>query len=151
AADLLQQLDGFLADFGERNGDGWGSEASISTPTWRETPEHVLHLAAHYLGSLQEAPAVVRARCNAMRDTEVERLCTACTDPAAVAEFRRRLAVAQRTINVLEEHNHYIDQLSMGQLRHAVLAAADWLAAKAILAGRDDIFWLLFDEILAAL
>jgi pyruvate,water dikinase len=52
---------------------------------------------------------------------------------------------------VAEEHNHYIEQMMNGQLRHAILAAARWLVGRGALATVDNVFWLHYDEISSAL
>jgi pyruvate,water dikinase len=52
---------------------------------------------------------------------------------------------------MLEEHNHYIDQLSTGLLRRAALATADRLVQLGRLATCQDVFYLTFAEILDGL
>jgi len=151
AATFRAQLDEFIQVYSERNGDGWGSEATLLTPTWCEEPDQVLRLIAPYLDPSVESPAVIRTRARQKRDAQLQSLCDACGDQEAVAEFRRQLAYARKVMTVLEYHNHYIDQLAIGQLRQAILAAADWLVAQGVLAARDEVYWLYFDEILAAL
>ena len=66
-------------------------------------------------------------------------------------EFRRQLAYARKNLAVLELHNHFIDQMSLGQLRHAVMDAAKWLVREGALAIAEDALWLRFSEILEAL
>jgi rifampicin phosphotransferase len=80
----------------------------------------------------------------------VDALC-AGRDEALVAEFRRQLALARKASAVLEEHNHYIDQLSCAQLRDAIVAAGARLAEGGTLADGADVYWLRLDEVLAAL
>jgi phosphohistidine swiveling domain-containing protein len=150
-ATFRAQLDAFLDVFGEHNGDGWGSEATLLTPTWSERPEQVLDLAAPYLDSSLESPAASRLRAQRVRDAKVEELCAACTDEEAVARFRRELAYARKVMTVLEYHNHYLNQMCIGQLRHAILAAGDWMVAHGALAERDQVFWLYVEEISASL
>jgi phosphohistidine swiveling domain-containing protein len=151
AAAFLVQLEAFLDAYGFYAGVGYGSDDTIRAPTWGEEPRSVLHFVARYLGPQIEPPAAARARARAERDALVERICDACDDPAAVAEFRHQLAFARRQAAVAEEHNYYIDQLANGQLRRAIVAAADWLVAHDALATRDEILWLLYDEIVDAL
>jgi pyruvate,water dikinase len=151
AVTLLTQLESFLQVYGERNGDGWGSEATLLTPTWQEQPERVLRLMAPYLNSNVESPTVIRDRARQRREEKVGALCDACADHNVVAEFRLQLAYARKAMTVLEYHNHYINQMAVGQLRLAILAAADWLVAHDVLRDRDEVFWLHFEEILAAL
>ncbi len=151
AGAFRSQLADFLDNFGDRCGVGYGSDATIILPTWREDPALVLRMAAAYLDPAVEPPAAARERVLAEREGQVERLCDACGDPEAVAEFLRQLAYARRQAVVTEEHNHYIDQLMNGQLRRAVMAAARWLVARGALAVAEEVFWLHYDEILSAL
>ena len=78
-------------------------------------------------------------------------LCAACADPAVVAEFERQRALAQRDAAVLEIHNHYIDQMAVGQTRAAIATVGRRLAASGALAAPDDVYWLRRVEIPAAL
>jgi phosphohistidine swiveling domain-containing protein len=151
AAAFRAQLQDFSTAFGDRSGVGYGSDATICAPTWREDPVLVLRFVAPYLDPGVEAPAVARARAQAEREAVIERVCHACDDLEAVAELRRELAYARRAAAVMEEHNHYIDQMMNGQLRHAILAAARWLVARGALTTTDEVFWLHYDEILSAL
>lgn len=144
-------LRSLLDIYGERTGAGLGSDTSIRTPTWREQPELVLALVAGYLDPAVEAPALARARVREKRDAQVETLCEACDDPALIAEFRRQLAYVRRDATVLEEHNHYIDQMATGQVRGGLLAAGRLLAAQNQLTEPGDVFWLHLQELLAIL
>jgi rifampicin phosphotransferase len=147
---FVRELDAFLSAHGGRTGFGYGSQIALRDPTWSEDPARVLALVAPYLDADVEAPAAARARAIARRDAEVDALC-AGRDADAVEAFRRQLALARRASAVLEEHNHYIDQLSTAQLRDAIIAAGRHLAATDALAQADDVYWLRLDEILGAL
>ncbi|MEZ4865636.1 MAG: PEP/pyruvate-binding domain-containing protein [Caldilineaceae bacterium] len=147
AAPFLTRFQKFLDHYGERTGDGWGSEVTLAMPTWREEPSIVLALIAPYLATNVTAPAISRARARQARETEVAALCAACSDPAVVAEFRRQLAYARKVSAVVEQHNHYLDQMYTGQVRQAVVAAGCWLVAQGVLNTADDLFWLQFGEI----
>lgn len=151
ATAFRRQLAAFLNEYGDRVGAGFGSGSSVLRPAWREEPAVVLALVAPYLDPTVEPPAEERARARARRDARVEEICAACPDPAAVAEFRHWLPFLRRARTALENHNHYIDQMSFGQLRRAILAAGRWLVDQGALAAVDDIFWLHRDEIVAAL
>lgn len=150
-APFLTQWQLLLAHYGERMGDGWGSEMTLRRPTWREQPALVLDLLRPWLKADLEPPAVARERARQTRDATVEALCAACPDPALVVEFRHQLAHASKVHAILEIHNHYIDQMSTGQLRQAVMTAARWLVDQGVLASTADAFWLHFGELLTAL
>jgi pyruvate,water dikinase len=175
AGAFRERLAAFLDAWGEHVGHGYGSEASLETPTWREEPRTVLRLIAGYLDPAVGPPSVRRERARKVRDAEVDRLCAGTwagrrgepggTDPPsggadletavvhaeAAAALRRWLPYARRIATDLEEHNHYIDQLTVGQLRHALGAAARWLVAEGALCNPEDLFWLQLGEVLAAL
>jgi pyruvate,water dikinase len=144
------RLEDFLNVYGGRTGQGYGSEQHIIAPTWAEQPDEVLRLAAVYLDPRVKPPAEARQAARQRRDAEVDALCAA-GNPQSAAEFRREWAYALRMLKVLEEHNHYIDQLSTGLLRRAALAAADRLVQRGELEYRRDVFYLTFAEILDAL
>lgn len=147
AAPFLTRFDEFLDRYGERTGDGWGSQVTLTMPTWREEPSIVCALLTPYLTVDVTAPAVRRAQARAAREAALAPLCAACPDPAVVAEFRRQLAYVRKVSAVVEQHNHYLDQMYTGQLRHAVIAAGRRLVEQGILATVDAIFWLHFAEI----
>ncbi|MBV7331149.1 hypothetical protein KFU94_23520 [Chloroflexi bacterium TSY] len=147
AASFLTRFHEFLNQYGERTGDGWGSEVTLAMPTWREEPSMVLALIAPYLAAHVTAPTVSREQARQAREAEVAALCTACPDPAVVADFRHQLAYARKVSAVVEQHNHYLDQMYTGQVRQAVVAAGRWLVSQRVLAALDEIFWLHFAEI----
>jgi pyruvate,water dikinase len=151
AATFRVQLETFLDAFGDRTGVGYGSDATIDMPSWREDVALVLGYVSAYLDPAVPPPAVFRARAQAKRDALVEQLCAGCEDQEALATLRDELAYARRQAAVMEEHNHYIDQMMNGQLRRAIMAAARWLVAQGALANRGEVFWLHFDEMMAAL
>ncbi len=140
----------FLNRYGERTGEGYGSEQRIIASTWAEQPEEVLRLAAVYLDPLVRPPAEARQEARQRRDSEVEALCAA-GGAQSVADFRREWAYAMRMMQVLEEHNHYIDQLSTGLVRRAALEAAGRLVHGGGLESLQDVFYLTFAEILSGL
>jgi rifampicin phosphotransferase len=151
AAEFRAALAAFLWEYGDRSGAGLGAATTFATLTWREDPAAALAAAAPYLDPAVEPPARTRARAAAAREAEVAALCAACADPAIVAEFERQRALAQRDAAVLEIHNHYIDQMAVGQTRAAIAAVGRRLAASGALADADDVYWLRRAEIPAAL
>jgi phosphohistidine swiveling domain-containing protein len=147
AAPFLTRFQEFLDRYGERTGDGWGSEVTLAMPTWREDPSMVLALISPYLATEVTAPAVSRQRARQAREAEVAARCAACPDPVVVAEFRHQLAYARKVSALLEQHNHYLDQMYTGQVRQAVVAAGRWLTSQRVLTTVEEIFWLHFAEI----
>lgn len=151
AANFRADLEGLLAIYGDRTGAGIGSDTTIRTPTWREKPELVFGMIAPYLDPSVESPLTARSRTREKRDAEVEALCASCEDNALADEFRRQVACLRKDATVLEEHNHYIDQMATGQVHNAIIAAGRWLTTHGSLASPTDVFWMHLDELLAAL
>jgi pyruvate,water dikinase len=151
AAAFRTQLEAFLDAFGDRSGVGYGSDATIDTPAWRDDVALMLGYVSAYLDPTVSSPADARARAQAEREALIQQLCAGCEDQEALTKLRDELAYARRQAAVMEEHNHYIDQMMNGQLRHAILAAARWLVTRGALPAIGDVFWLHYDEILRAL
>ena len=78
-------------------------------------------------------------------------MCADCEDKTAVAHFQQEWAYARQILVVLEDHNHWIEQATGGQVRLVEMAAAHWLAGQNVLPEPEAVFWLTYDEILAAL
>jgi pyruvate,water dikinase len=144
-------LNDFLDVYGDRSGLGVGDEPALYVPTWREKPELIFPMIAPYLLENVESPESLRSRMNEERDRQAEALCQKHDNEETVSAFRRWLPLMRRVRTDLENHNHYIDQMSVGQLRAAILAAGRWLSDRNVTAERDDVFWLHREEIDAAL
>ncbi|MBL8057799.1 MAG: hypothetical protein JNK29_13940, partial [Anaerolineales bacterium] len=155
AVPFLRRFEEFLAAYGDRTSPGQPAKTILAVLPWRENPEWVLGLVVPYLArpgeEAREAPAAARQRAQARRDSRVEALCASSPEPGLAVEFRRRLAYAQRAATFLDDHHHYIDQLTDGQFYQALLHAGRWLAARGDLAQPDEAGWLEIGEILAAL
>lgn len=145
------QLATFLEEFGDFVGAGFGSDADLHTPTWSEDPARVLAVVVPYLDLTAEPPALLRHRAQRERAARFEALCAACSDDEKVAALRRTWPFARRVATVEAEHNDYIDNRSVGQLRAAIMAAARWLVDCGTIATTEDIFILSRAEITAAL
>jgi phosphohistidine swiveling domain-containing protein len=151
AAGWIVLFNSFMSEFGDRSGSGYGSEALITTPTWREHPHLIVQLAAQFLDDNEVSPSVRRQQSRQVADAEIDELCKQCEDRQAVETFLRQLFVARKAQAVVEIHNHHIEQISQGQLRRAVLAASSWLQSAGILPDEGAVFWLTFSEIIASL
>ncbi len=131
-----------------------GYPADLPFP-WRESPEHIWGMISAYLPRArqedQPPPRQVRAVSFQATEERLERLITSIDDAALVDKFRQALAYARRNAVYLDEHNHYIDQLSEGQYVQALLYAGRWLKKQGNLPNSLDIFWLKVEEILTAL
>ena len=140
-----------LAEYGERVGNGYGSEVSLTQATWRENPAILLKLAAIYLDPNSPSPIESREKAHQQRQNSLDELYRACADSEIIKTFQSELKRARHSYAVLEIHNHYIDQMSVGQLRHALLYAGARLCDLGFLSEVEAIFWLRWPEIQALL
>jgi pyruvate,water dikinase len=110
-------------------------------------------------GSASQNPCVdpreIRLAAWRAGDARVEKACSVAlrdgASPAQIEDFRQTLDFSRRNAVYLDEHNHYIDQLSEGQYVQALMYAGRWLAARGCLPGPFDVFWLHVDELLGLL
>jgi phosphohistidine swiveling domain-containing protein len=151
AAGFLNLYREFIREFGAYSGVGYGADGTITTPTWSEQPELVLGFVSRYLNPGVPDPATVRLAAQQKRDLQLKQLLERCGDSISVADLEREVDFGRRQAAIMEIHNHYIDQMMNGQLRHAILGAAGRLVKRSILSKNEDIFWLHFDEITLAL
>jgi phosphohistidine swiveling domain-containing protein len=144
-ADFLRLLTAYLDEYGHRN----ESFSELSFPTWREDPRFPLFLLRRYLDTPDDGSptamhaAVVRRREERLREVE-PRL---GAEPGKLATFRARLASAQQRTILLEDHNFFIDQQGTVAVRVPLLAIGRRLAEQGTIAGADDVFYLVEDEI----
>lgn len=134
-----------------------GFPAALPLP-WRETPDYVWNLIASYLPQAAQGgrdPHDISMAARRDVDEQIEVLCLQAVqngvEPGEIAKFRSALAYARRNAAFLDEHNHYIDQLSEGQYIQALLYSGSWLAENGVLPGRFDVVWLTSDEVLDVL
>ncbi len=154
-----QRFDQLLSHYGGRVGlftRGKDGESPVEIPLpWREAPDHLLAMIALYLplirGGQDASPRTAREHVHQDWQRKVDQLCAAAPDATLAARFRQELLYAQRNAAFLDEHNHYIDQLSEGQFAQALVYAGRWLAARGDLPHAYAIFWLRPEEILPAL
>jgi pyruvate,water dikinase len=146
-APFLAELREFLSRYGRRS-EIWG----LSYPSWREDPSPAIRMVKDYLSqpdrdliAEMESLAAERERLTA---ESRERL---AGYPAQVREQFEFALEAARAANYLqEEHGFWIDSYGFDCVRQVVLEVGRRLAARGVLAERDDIFHLPFAEARAA-
>jgi pyruvate,water dikinase len=139
-SDFASAFASFMATFGLRTGAGFGSTATIAEPTWREYPRPALRLVAAYMdsenaGSLAPVPSTAGA---------------ASLGRARAKRYQQELATARAATGLLEDHNYYIEQLTGGLLRLAVMSLAAALTRSGHLESKDDVLFLYLNELISA-
>ena len=97
------------------------------------------------------SPHAARLRALHEHEARIDLLCASAQDEALVMLFRKQMDYFRRDAACLDDHNHYIDQLSGGQYAQVLIYAGRWLAKRGDLPHPYDIFLLHVDEIVEAL
>jgi pyruvate,water dikinase len=146
---FLRELRAYLDVYGRR-ADKW----TIVAPSWTEDPTPVVEQLRDLVRrSDADAPSVVTKQAAAGREQAVaearERL--AGYPEAVVAQFEALLHAAQVATAITEDHNFWIDNMSIHHLRAVLLEGGRRLVADGALAAADDVFFLEPEELRATL
>ena len=144
-AEFREHLDNYLEEYGYRN----ESFFELLHPTWREDPRFPVLLLRRYVDQPEgQSPAALHDRAanrRLARISEVEGM-LGPGDPT-LAEFREMVRIAQQRTLLIEDHNFSIDQRGFTACRVPILAIGRELARQGAIAVRDDIFYLVEEEI----
>jgi pyruvate,water dikinase len=127
---------------------GWRSDAfELADPAWWEEPQVVILNLRHYLSLTGYEPERdFRSRVE-RRERLTAELAAQVPEGGRREEYLRALKAAQQYLLLQENHNFYIDQMATTALRLPLLAIGSRLAGAGSLAGRDDVFFLTYDEV----
>jgi rifampicin phosphotransferase len=143
--EFLARLRTYLGEYGKRS----DNIVELMDPSWVEDPTIAFDNLKNYLDDGAEDPDVHRDRLV----TEREKAVAGARDklsayPAPIQEqFEGLLSSAQHGHRIQEDHNWWIDQMGTHQVRHVFLEFGRRLAASGAIGHRDDIFFLLGNEI----
>jgi len=146
---FLAELEAYVDRYGRR-ADTW----TILAPSWTEDPTPVLERLQDFVRMPEgEAPAVTTQAAAAARERAIadarERL---RGYPAQIAgQFEAMLAAAQAGLVISEDHNFWIDNMSIHHLRAVLLAAGRRLVGDRAIVAADDVFMLTPEELQHAL
>ena len=144
------QFNSLLRTYGFRTGWGFGSDTNFKTTTWGIEPAKPLALIASYaerdldeLDRLDEEARRERQR-NVRR---VRRLLARDTERLQRLELDRVRAWGD--VTMMENHNHLMEQCTVGQMRSAIFEMGKALVKAGFLDDPDDVFHLSLDELKA--
>lgn len=141
---FLAGFDVYLDEF------GWRSDTfELADPTWREQPRIPLSMLRGYVELGDEGDPDTRFR-EAVRRREAllsQTRARLAARPDALARFEELYEQARWYLPVIENHNHYIDQMGTAVLRIPILEMGRRLAGRERIADPDDIFFLYVREI----
>lgn len=146
---FLAELEQYVDRYGRR-GDKW----SITAPSWTEDPTPVVERLQDFVRRPDsEAPEVTTQVAAAARERAIAAARDALRDYPAqiVGQFEAMLAAARVGLVISEDHNFYIDNMSIHHLRAVVLEAGRRLAEDGTIVAADDVFMLTPEEVQNAL
>jgi pyruvate,water dikinase len=132
---------------------GWRSDAfELSDPAWIEDPSIPLAALQGLLNAPDDAdPALKERQCTEERERLVAETLARLDGNEAKPIFEMMLRVSQQYLPIQENHNFYIDQMNTVLTRRPLLDAGRRLADANALPARDDVFYLTYEELPAAL
>jgi len=140
---FLTELDAFVAEYGRRS----DTVQEIGDPSWTEDPTPVLDNLKAYILQDEDPDDVLREAA-----AERERLIGEARErlkgaPEEVrGQFEVLLAAAQDFSRVQEDHNFWIDQRSLHEMRQFCREFGRRLASRGVIDATDDVFLLNLDE-----
>jgi phosphohistidine swiveling domain-containing protein len=140
---------GMLNRYGHRTGNGWGSNVnSLMAPTWNIAPELPLQLIAMYARSdIDSLDARDDAGADARRRIMHEIRLAMRSDPERRERFEAALDKAKYDMWVMEDHNDWMDQASIGIVRDSAYRVGEHLVQTGVIDHPDDVMHLSIAEL----
>ncbi|TLM79423.1 MAG: hypothetical protein FDZ70_03130, partial [Actinobacteria bacterium] len=142
SAGFLGAWDAFTA----RHGHHARGEIELAAARWAERPDDVLADVAGLLDAPESRDLIAAYRRRTDEAAEAEAAALARLRPGRRARFARAVAKARDGARVRENMKNE-GVRALAATRVALLALGDAMAARSVLARRDDIFFLTWDEV----
>ena len=146
---FIAELEAYVDRYGRR-ADKW----TVVAPSWTEDPTPVIERLQDFVRMPESAaPAVTTQAAAAAREQAIAAARERLRDyPAQIAgQFEAMLGAAQSGLVISEDHNFWIDNMSIHHLRAVLLEGGRRLVADGAIATADDVFMLTPDELQDAL
>lgn len=146
---FLQDLQAYLKDY------GWRADSvyELTQPAWWEDPSIPLGAIQGYLsiddahGPDSQLAAAIRRR-EELLDQARQKL---AAEPDKLRRFNELYEAAKSFTPIVEDHNHWIDQMGDIAMRYPCLEIGRRLVNKGLLDAVDDVFMLRVEEIKEAM
>jgi pyruvate,water dikinase len=142
---LLSDLNDYLKDY------GWRADSvyELTQPSWWENPSIPLGAIQGYVsidddsGPESQLAAAIKRREELLAHARAQ----LASDPAKLKQFNDLYAAAESFTPVVEDHNHWIDQMGDICMRYICLELGKRLQNKGFLDSVDDVFMLYVAEV----
>lgn len=135
----------YLDEYGRR-----ANGIELAYPLWLETAEFVLSLLRSYLTGEMGDPDVERGTLVEERERLIAEALERVSGTELEGPFRGALQAAQAAWPLEEDHAFYIDQRALAAVRLQLLGLGRRLAAEGKLAQSEDVWFLKYEELAAA-
>lgn len=137
-----------LGAFLERHGHLGQMGLDLSAPPWADQPELIRAQIERQAADGAEEPAARRARLAAQCDAIIAADRAHLGDrPDDLARYDAALTLAIGAAPIAEDHNYWIDRMSLAYLHRIALDAGRRLAVGGCVTELDDVFFLHIDEV----
>lgn len=146
---FLADLEAYVDRYGRR-ADKW----TLLAPSWTEDPRPVIESLRDFVQRPEsDAPAVTTQAAAEGRERAIAAAREALRDYPAqiVGQFEAMLAAAQSALVISEDHNFWIDNMSIHHLRAVLLEAGRRLVDDGSVVVAEDVFMLSPEELQATL
>ncbi len=145
---FLTRVNEYTAFYGRRS----DTVQELDSPSWTEDPTPVIDNIKAYVGQ-DDDPAVAHQKLATERERHVAEARTAIANqPAEVrGQFEVLLAAGQGFTRVQEDHNFWIDQRSLHEVRHLCLDIGRRLQERGQIRAAADVFMFRMEEATALL
>jgi phosphohistidine swiveling domain-containing protein len=142
---VLNDLTEYLKDY------GWRADSvyELTQPAWWEDPSIPLGAVQGYLasddasGPESQLAAAIKRREELLADARKK----LAGSPDLLQQFETLYDSAKSFTGIVEDHNHWIDQMGDITMRYICLEIGDRLAKRGLLNSRDDVFMLYSSEL----
>jgi phosphohistidine swiveling domain-containing protein len=134
--------------YGQRSAHGYGTSAGFATPTWNIDHTLPFEFIATYVE--QDLNALHRHETRALADrlrATVRMRRKLSKDPDKLDGFNSALAEAEIGVRFLEDHNYYMEQLTVGTMREAIFNTGQDLVKRGQIEHADDVFHFSITEL----
>jgi pyruvate,water dikinase len=146
---FLKDLGAYLDEF------GWRADSAyeLTRPSWREDPSIALNAIQGYVSIGDESGPEPQYEAALRRREQLLAAARAklANDPARLKRFEELYHGASSFTPIVEDHNHWIDQMGDILMRYPSLEIGRRLVAKGTLAQADDVFLLHVAEMKEAM